>query len=56
MKGMECESGKVMKTKMEMETIIGRGKAKKIMVFVNEKRKLRPKGINNNDSRKFCGI
>ena len=38
MKGMECESGKVMKTKMEMETIIGRGKAKKIMVFVNEEK------------------
>ena len=53
MKGMECESGKVMMPKMEMETIIGKGKAKKIMVFVNEKRNLRPKGINNNDSRKF---
>lgn len=53
MKGMECECGNVMKTNMEMETIIGEGKAMKIMVFVNEKRKLRSKGINNNDSRKF---
>ena len=30
---MECESGKVMKTKMAMEAIIGEGKAMKLMGF-----------------------
>ena len=41
MKGMEYESWKVMKTKMEMKTIIGEGKAMKFMAFVKEKRKIR---------------
>ena len=39
MKGVEWESGKVMKTKMEMEAIISKEKSWNLWVFVKEKRK-----------------
>ena len=35
---MECESGKVMKTKMAMEAIIGKGNAMKLMGFFLKRR------------------